>query len=73
MAVAGGLRLGVPIAIGVPASTLEGDGRRREDAFEQAAAVGAEGNLGVGKLLNLFSVLVAGGAFVLIKRHDCLL
>lgn len=29
----------------------------------------ADGDLGVGELLDLFSVLVAGGAFVFVKRH----
>jgi hypothetical protein len=35
-----------------------------------AAAVRADGNLGVGELLDLFCVLVAGGAFVFVERHD---
>ena len=29
----------------------------------------ADGDLGVGELLDLFSVLVAGSAFVLVERH----
>ena len=29
----------------------------------------ADRYLGVGELLNLFSVLVAGGAFVFVERH----
>ncbi len=37
-----------------------------------AAAVRADGDLGVGELLDLFSVLVAGGAFVFVERHDVL-
>lgn len=35
-----------------------------------AAAVRADGDLGIRELLDLFSVLVAGGAFVFVKRHD---
>jgi hypothetical protein len=35
-----------------------------------AAAAWADGNLGIRKLLDLFSVLVAGGAFVFVERHD---
>ena len=31
--------------------------------------MGADGDLGVGELLDLFSVLVAGGAFVFVERH----
>ncbi len=36
------------------------------------AAVRADGDLGVGELLDLFSVLVAGSAFVFVERHDVL-
>ena len=31
--------------------------------------MGADCDLGVGELLDLFSVLVAGGAFVFVERH----
>jgi hypothetical protein len=34
------------------------------------AAVWTEGDLGVGELLDLFSVLVASGAFVFVEGHD---
>jgi hypothetical protein len=34
-----------------------------------AATVRADRDLGVGKLLDLFGVLVAGGAFVFVERH----
>ena len=37
-----------------------------------AAAVGADGDLGVGELLDLFSVLMADGAFVFVERHGFL-
>ena len=35
-----------------------------------AAAVRADGDLGVGELLDLFCVSVAGGALVFVERHD---
>ena len=57
------------VAVGEPAATFEGDGRGGEDTLERAAAVGADGDLGVGELLDFFCVLVAGGAFVFVKRH----
>jgi hypothetical protein len=34
-----------------------------------AAAVGADGDLGIGEFLDLFSAFVALGAFVFVKRH----
>lgn len=41
-----------------------------EDAFELAAAVRADGDLGIRELLDLFCVFVADGAFVFVERHD---
>ena len=71
-AVAGGFGFGVAVAVGVPAAAFEADGGGGEDALEMAAAVRADGDLGVGELLDLFGVLVAGGAFVFVERHDVL-
>jgi hypothetical protein len=67
--VAWGFGFGVAVAVGVPATASEADGRRGDDALEMPRAVRADGDLGVGELLDFLSVLVAGGAFVFVKRH----
>ena len=70
-AFAGGFGFGVAVAVGEPASALEGDCRGGEDTLQLAAAMGADSDLGVRELLDLFGVLVAGRAFVFVKRHEC--
>ena len=70
--VAGGFGFGVAVAVGVPAAAFEADGGGGDDTLELAAAVRADGDLGIGELLDLFCVLVAGGAFVFVERHDVL-
>jgi hypothetical protein len=64
-----GRRLRITIAVGEPATTLERDRRRRENALQRAAALGADGDLGVRELLDLLGALMAGGAFVFVERH----
>ncbi len=64
------LGFGVAVAVGVPATAFEADGGCGDDALQMARAMRADGDLGVGELLNFFNVLVAGGAFVLVERHD---
>jgi hypothetical protein len=51
---------------------FEADGGGGEDTLERTAAVRADGDLGVGELLDFLCVLVAGGAFVFVERHDFL-
>src|SRR5580700_3383981 len=62
-AVAGGFRFGVAVAVGVPAVAFEADGGGGEDALKLAGAMRADRDLGVGELLDLFCVLMAGVAF----------
>jgi len=56
-----------------PPSPFKGYGRSGDDAFQQASAVRALGDLPVGELLDLFRVLFALLAFVFVERHRCFL
>ena len=51
---------------------FEADGGGGEDALERTAAVRADGDLGIREFLDFLCVLVAGGAFVFVERHEFL-
>ena len=58
------------VSVRIPATALESDSRRRDDALQRAAAVRADRDLRVRELLDLFDEFLAGDTFVFVKRHD---
>ena len=58
------------VAVLEPAAAFEGDGRRRDDAFQRAFAERAFRDLRIGELLDMFCVLFALLAFIFVKRHS---
>ena len=58
------------IAVLEPAAAFEGDGRSGDDALQRASTERALRDLRVGELLDMFRVLFALFAFVLVERHS---
>ena len=53
-----------------PAAAFEGDGRGGDDALQRTSTERALRDLRVGELLDMFRVLLALFAFVLVERHS---